>query len=139
MYTLQFASSLYLIISGLWFLNPYSGAFLNASPTGAYHFISELMPQGIWAFLLLAFGLANIIAILQDRFRYQKIISLLTVFFWVWVSVLFASANIYAWVFLNTIFLSMLHVWIYLRVSRQHRIRQEVREEVAAIIETHHA
>lgn len=124
---LEFAGWIYMIGSGLWFLNPSVDTF-STSATNPYHFLAELMPEPVFAMILIGLGFANMYAFMRDNCWLQKSITIITLFFWLFVANMFMHANSSAWLFFNAVFLAVVHVWVYLRTSRRCRVRMEVRE-----------
>lgn len=130
MKALEFAAAAYMMGSGLWFLNPMVDTF-GESSSNVYEYVAAIMPEPVWGGILLALGILNLVMLSGDRGKFYKWIVLFTAFFWIWVSNLFANANIWAWLFFNALFVACVYIWIYLRASRRHRIQKEVACELA--------
>jgi len=132
MTTVEFAVATYSILSGLWFLNPLANTFRLAN-ANVYEYIGQLMAEPVWGALLLGVGCVSMTVVFSEHLAIKKIVSMAGVFFWVWVSVMFASAFVWSWLFLNSVFLVIIYVWIHLRVARRSRVREQVKDEVREI------
>lgn len=76
---------------GLWLANPYWHSFAS-SPS--YEAMAHYAPEEVWGLALLALGLAQVGAAGAQLLLARRILSLLAVFVWLFVSVMFVSANV---------------------------------------------
>lgn len=129
---MEFWMALYTCLSGSMFLLGGINSYYSGS---VYQVIASVFSQTGWGFTLLALGLLEFYGMYSNKYKIQKWILAIATTFWVFTSCVIGFGNGHSWVFSTVVMVVIAHIWLYLRISRRLRIRNEVHTEVKRIIE----
>lgn len=124
---MEFWMSLYTLTSGVLFITDQIGSYYTGS---SYSIVSYYVPQFWWGFILICFGLLELAGMYGNSYRFQKFMLMAGTGFWAFTAAIVGFGNQQTWIFMNLIFIAVIHIWLYLRVSRKLRIRNEVKESL---------
>lgn len=121
---MEFWTAFYTICSGVLFMINQIGSYYTGS---SYSIISYFIPQFWWGLFMLTIGLLEITGMYSNRYHFQRWILAFATGFWSFTAAIVGFGNNQTWLFVTIIFISVAHIWLYLRISRKLRVRQDVR------------
>lgn len=124
---MEFWMSFYTLTSGVLFLTNRIGSYYSGT---SYSIISYYISQGWWGFTMILLGLLELTALYTNNYRLQRFILMLGTGFWAFTAAIIGFGNQQTWIFMNILFVAVAHIWLYLRISRKLRIRNDVQSSL---------
>ena len=111
---------------GLWLLNPIFNTFVSA-PT--FNTMSSIAPEWLWGFAMFVIGIIQIESVLSHSLRRRKLSSIILATMWIFITSVFAHANISSTGVVIYGTFAIFTVWSYLRLSQRVEIKSRYKNK----------